>query len=82
VIVETFSSKKDADFVAEHVGGRAVVLAQEVGSVSGVDTYEKMFEYNIDTLLKAFKELGITSASDPAAKTGESVSPTQKKEEK
>ncbi len=73
VIVETYNSKKDADFVANHVGGKAVVLAQEVGSIPEVDTYEKMFEHNISVLIKAFKEVGVTGSDDSAAKPAPSA---------
>lgn len=59
VIVETFNSRKNAESVARRVGGRAVVLAQSVGAVPGADSYEKLFEYNIEALLTAFEELGI-----------------------
>ncbi len=59
VIVETYNSKKNAEFVARLVGGRAVVLAQGVGAVAEADTYERLFEYNIQALLAAFEELGI-----------------------
>jgi ABC-type Zn uptake system ZnuABC Zn-binding protein ZnuA len=71
IIVETFSSKKDADFVAEKVGGKAVVLAQDVNAIQGVDTYEKMFRYDIDTLTRAFEETGAKSEAAPSGPTGQ-----------
>lgn len=59
VIVETYNSKSNAEFVAERAGGVAVVLAQEVNALPGVDTYEKLFERNVELLLEAFKEANI-----------------------
>ncbi|MCH9033773.1 MAG: hypothetical protein IID42_04640 [Planctomycetes bacterium] len=45
--------------MAGRVGGKAIVLAQEVKAISGIDTYEKLFEYNIEGILAAFKEVGV-----------------------
>ena len=53
VIVETFSSQKIAERVAKRAGARAVVLAQEVYALPEVDSYARLFEYNVDTLLDA-----------------------------
>jgi len=59
VLVETFNNLQNAQSVAGRVGGKAIVMAQEVKAISGVDTYEKLFEHDIDALVAAFKELGI-----------------------
>jgi len=59
IIVNTYNNRKNAETVASRVGGKAVVLAQEVKALPGVDTYEQMFEYNVETLLRAFREVGI-----------------------
>ena len=59
VVVETFSSKKNAAFVAEKVGGHAVVLALDVRALPQCDTYLNMIEYNVDTLINAMREIGI-----------------------
>ena len=50
---------KNADSVARRVEGEAVVLAQGVRAVPEADTYEKLFEHNVDALLAAFENLGI-----------------------
>lgn len=63
VIFETFSSRSDAESVAQRAGGKAVELAQEVAAIEGVDTYEKLFEYNVGALIAAFQEL----AAQPGA---------------
>ena len=57
VIVATFSNQKTARRVAELAGGRAIVLAQEVKALSGVETYQALFEHNVEALLAAQREL-------------------------
>ena len=69
VIVETFSDRRTAAKLADLCGGRIALLAQEVDSVSDVDTYQKLFEYNVETLLAAARELN-PSATSPAAGSG------------
>ena len=69
VIVETFSNKRTARRLAELSNGRTVFLAQEVNSVPGVETYQALFEYNIETLLAAHRELNGASTNPPAAET-------------
>jgi len=65
IIVETFNSLQNAQTVAEKVHGKAIVLAQEVKAVSGVNSYEKLFEYDIDSLLSAFKEVEVKPTQTP-----------------
>jgi ABC-type Zn uptake system ZnuABC Zn-binding protein ZnuA len=60
VIVETFSNQKTAQRLAELAGGRVVLLAQEVNSHSGAETYQALFEHNVEALLAAHGELGGT----------------------
>ena len=64
VIVETYSSKKSAEFVAERAGGVAVVLSQEVRAVKVADTYEKLMRYNARTLVDVFERVLSDSAED------------------
>lgn len=66
VLVETFNPFKNAESVADRVGGQAVLLAQEVGALPEVDTYEKLFEHDVRALLDAFKEVGIQPRGAPA----------------
>ncbi len=58
VIVETFSDRRTAERLAELAGGRAVTLAQEVNALPGVETYQALFEHNVNALLAAHRELG------------------------
>jgi ABC-type Zn uptake system ZnuABC Zn-binding protein ZnuA len=57
VIVETFSDLKSAQRLADLADGRAVVLAQEVNALPDVETYEALFEHNVEALLAAQREL-------------------------
>jgi ABC-type Zn uptake system ZnuABC Zn-binding protein ZnuA len=57
LILETFSDRKTAQRLAELAGGRAVVLAQEVEALPGVESYQALFEYNVEALLTAQREL-------------------------
>jgi ABC-type Zn uptake system ZnuABC Zn-binding protein ZnuA len=70
VIVETFSNQKTARRVAELAGGRAVVLAQEVKAVSGVESYQALFEHNVAALLVAQRELPGPSGDPTSGETG------------
>ncbi len=59
VVLTTFSNKKNGELVARRAGGRALVLAQEVHALPGVDSYEELFEHNVEALLSVYRELGI-----------------------
>lgn len=76
VIVETFNSLKNSEFVASRAAGKAVVLVQNVHAAAGVDTYEQMFEHNIDALLATFKALGIEPNAAGAASAAENAAGT------
>lgn len=67
VIVETFNNRKNAETVASKVGGKAVVLAQEVLAVPEADTYEKLFEFNVRALIEAFQAAGVEPKAPAAA---------------
>ena len=69
VIVETFSDLKTAQRLADLVGGRAVVLAQEVDALPGVKTYQALFEHNVEVLLAAQRELSGSPTKPPTEET-------------
>jgi zinc/manganese transport system substrate-binding protein len=75
VIVETFSPENNAQVVARRVEGRALVLAQEVDSLPGVDSYQKLFEHNVRMLLAAFDELGIEPRGERSITPGAGAGP-------
>jgi ABC-type Zn uptake system ZnuABC Zn-binding protein ZnuA len=59
VALTTFSNQRNGELVAQRAGGRALVLAQEVHALPGVDGYEELFEYNVEALLAVYRELGL-----------------------
>ncbi len=69
VILATFSNQKTAGRLAELAGGRAVVLAQEVNALPGVETYQSLFDHNVEALLAAQRALGGSSPSSPSRET-------------
>ncbi len=64
VIAETFNPRKAAESVARRAGGRAVVLAHEVGALPEADSYEKLFETDVALLLAAFADAGVRPLRD------------------
>ena len=48
---------------------RGVGDIQEVNAVPGVETYAALFQYNIEALLAAHRELNGVPANPPAAET-------------
>ncbi len=71
VVVETFSNHKDAEFVAQKGGGKAVVLALDVRALPGCDSYLGMIEYDVNTLIAALRDAGVEphAAAAGASKT-------------
>ena len=69
VIVETFSNQRTAQRLAELCKGRTVLLAQEVNAAPGVETYQALFQYNVQALLAAQRELKGESASSTSEVT-------------
>ena len=59
IIIEPYYPAKSAELVAKNTGAIVVPLAPEVGGQPGVDDYFKLFDYNINKLIEAFKEVGI-----------------------
>jgi ABC-type Zn uptake system ZnuABC Zn-binding protein ZnuA len=74
VIVETYSSRADAQTVADKVGGVAITLAQDVNALPEVTSYEALFEYNVKAIVEAFRRAGVPESKpegdDSAAKAG------------
>ena len=66
LIVETFSNRAIAERVAERAGARAVVLAQEVDALPGADSYERLFEFNVDALIGAVASAAAAPVNSPA----------------
>jgi zinc/manganese transport system substrate-binding protein len=53
VIVETYNSYSDAKIVADGAGARAIVLPDHVNGVAEVDSYQKLFRYDVEKLIEA-----------------------------
>lgn len=60
IIIEPYFPTKSAELVAKNTGAIVVEMASEVGAQPGVDTYFDMFDYNVNKLIEAFKQMGIT----------------------
>ncbi|MFQ5864761.1 MAG: metal ABC transporter substrate-binding protein [bacterium] len=59
IIIEPYYPTKSAELVAKNTGAIVVPLAPEVGGQPGVDDYFKLFDYNINKIIEAFKKVGI-----------------------
>jgi zinc/manganese transport system substrate-binding protein len=53
VVVETYNSLDQAKAVADAAGAVAIRLPDHVNGVAGVDTYQKLFRYDVEQLLEA-----------------------------
>ncbi len=72
ILVETYNSRADAQAVAEKVGGEAVVLAQDVGALPEVTSYQAIFEYNVRVIVEALERIAPRperAAADPGEGT-------------
>jgi zinc/manganese transport system substrate-binding protein len=56
VICETYSDNKLAAFVAEQAGAKLLVLPDHVNGLKEVDTYQKLFRYDVEQILNAVKD--------------------------
>jgi ABC-type Zn uptake system ZnuABC Zn-binding protein ZnuA len=56
VICETYSDNKLAAFVAEQAGAKLLVLPDHVNGVKEADTYQNLFRFDVEQVLKAVKE--------------------------
>jgi len=54
-MVEPYFDLKTPDSVASQTGGKVVQYLPSVGGEKQVDTYFKLFDYDIDLLTKAFQ---------------------------
>lgn len=59
IMIEPYYPAKSAALVAKNTGAIVVPLAPEVGGQEGVDDYFALFDYNINKLIEAFKQVGI-----------------------
>src|SRR5437867_7174214 len=55
IIMEPYFDRKTPDFIADRTGAKVVVMYPSVGGKAGLDDYFKLFDYNLDQLVKALK---------------------------
>jgi ABC-type Zn uptake system ZnuABC Zn-binding protein ZnuA len=55
IVMEPYFDRKTPDFIAEKTGAKVVVLYPSVGGKPGLDDYFKLFDYDINELVKALK---------------------------
>jgi zinc/manganese transport system substrate-binding protein len=58
IVIEPYFDAKTPNSIGRQTGARVVVLAPSVGGAKDVTDYFKLFEYNINTLVSAFKASG------------------------
>jgi len=55
IVMEPYFDRKTPDFIGEQTGAKVVVLYPSVGGKPGLDDYFKLFDYDINELVKALK---------------------------
>jgi zinc/manganese transport system substrate-binding protein len=58
ILVEPYFDLKTPNAIARDTGARVVVLPPSVGGVKEITDYIKLFDYDVDLLVKAVKETG------------------------
>jgi zinc/manganese transport system substrate-binding protein len=59
VICETYDDDRLAKYVAEQTGAVEITLPDHVNGLPGVDTYQKLFQYDADKLVEAARAAGV-----------------------
>lgn len=55
IVMEPYFDRKTPQSIAERTGAKVVVLYPSVGGKAGLDDYFKLFDYNVNELVKALK---------------------------
>jgi len=55
ILMEPYFDRKTPDSIGERTGAKVVVMYPSVGGKAGLDDYFKLFDYNLDQLVKALK---------------------------
>jgi zinc/manganese transport system substrate-binding protein len=58
VICETYSDRKLAQYVADQAGARLLTLPDHVNGLPEVDSYARLFRYNVEQIIGAAKSSG------------------------
>lgn len=59
VICETYNDRKLAQYVADQIGGKMLVLPDHVNGTDSVPTYQSLFTHNVNAMADAAKSLGL-----------------------
>src|SRR5207244_5749705 len=59
VICETYDDSKLAQYVADQAGAKMIVLPDHVNGVPEADTYQKLFQYDVEKLIETAKAAGV-----------------------
>ena len=65
VICETYDDDKLARYIAEHAGAKLIILPDHVLGIEEVDTYDKLFRYDVKKIIESAKAAGIEPESLP-----------------
>ncbi len=55
ILMEPYFDRKTPDFIAEKTGAKVVVMYPSVGGKAGLDDYFKLFDYDLNELVKALR---------------------------
>ena len=55
IIISPYFNDKPANVIADKVNAKVVLVAPSVAAFDGVDSYFDMFDYNLNSLVDAFK---------------------------
>jgi len=55
IIISPYFSNKPAKVLSDKIGGKVIKMAPSVGAFDGVDSYFDLFDFNLNTLIDAFK---------------------------
>jgi ABC-type Zn uptake system ZnuABC Zn-binding protein ZnuA len=58
ILVEPYFDLKTPQSIAQNTGAQVVVLAPSVGAEKEITDYIKLFDYDVKTLVAAFKAAG------------------------
>ena len=59
ILVEPYFDLKTPNAIARDTGGKALVLAPSVGAEKEITDYIKLFDYDVNLLVSAIKEMGV-----------------------
>lgn len=62
VICETYNDRKLAQYIADQIGGKMLVLPDHVNGTEAVPTYPSVFKHNASAIAEAAKALGLAEA--------------------